>query len=139
MFFSKPAEEIDAEDLEGVLAKLFEAKTSPLSARCEKIANYANTEVERFIEAAEDFKSSNIEPDSEDLYISNMSSIRAGKASYANALKQAVHKIEASSDGTTYERYNLFLAELKAMIEKVMKVNASFRTVFFAYASGLKR
>ena len=139
MFFGKPAEEIDVEDLEDLLAKLFEAKVSPLSARGEKIANDVNTEMGEFIEAVEDFRSSNIEPDSEDLYISNLSSIRVGKASYANALKQAVHAIELSSEGTTYERYSLFLAELKAMIEKVMKVNASFRTVFFAYANGLKR
>ncbi|MGC8662681.1 MAG: hypothetical protein ACP5RT_02760 [Candidatus Micrarchaeia archaeon] len=139
MFFKNSILEIDIDNLDKLLVELFENKISAFLSRANSIKTEVDSSIRSFNASIEKFKSSTAEPDSEDLYISDLSSIKSGKTSYANALMLCMHVVDLQENGTPYEKYLAFLDELKKEIEKVKRTNASFRTVFFAYSGSLKQ
>lgn len=141
MFFkgSEP-EDVAVEGLTPMLNSLFDKKLGNFHSRAEALDLELKEALKGFVEACDELASLDAEPDMEDLYISNYSSIKLSKSHYANALKNTINSASLEAKGkNAYEKYSFLLSNLNNLIGSVQKVNASFKTVMYSYSNYLRK
>jgi len=133
-------EDVRLEDLTPMLNALFDKKLGRFRSRAEALNLELREALREFDEACMELASLNAEPEMEDLYMSNYSSIKLGKSYYAKALKNAINSVPLEAKGDNeYESYSSLLRSLNDAIESVQKVNASFKTVVYSYSNYLRK
>ncbi|MGD0728779.1 MAG: hypothetical protein ABR981_01760 [Candidatus Micrarchaeaceae archaeon] len=142
MIFGKPSkpEEIQYSEMEKFLDSSFDKKISNLDSRGLVITKDLIRAKAGFEDACKTFEKLNAEPEKENFYIDNTSSIKSQKGFYSNAVSHAVENWDLSINDSLnfYNRYNAVLSETEKFIAELSKINSSFKKVLFSYSSHLE-
>ncbi|MGC8710065.1 MAG: hypothetical protein ACP5RF_00405 [Candidatus Micrarchaeia archaeon] len=142
MLFFRGAEpeNVSFEGLMPMLDLLFEKSLGNFPSKAESLKSGLKGSVSEFVEACDELEKLEAEPDMEDMYITNYSSIVRSKVHYTNALKNVINSLQLEAKGeNTYEKYRLLLDNLNNTIDSIQKVNASFKTVMYSYSNYLRK
>jgi chromosome segregation ATPase len=138
MFFgkSKP-EEVKPDALYGLLNSLFEKKLGIFSTKAQKITEELQKNCGSLTKACDDFEKLDAEPHVENIYFTNVSSIKSQKHPYLMTLERIISgtSFEAAKAQNSYERYKLILSNVQSMTNEILKTNANFKLVLYSYAS----
>ncbi len=147
MFFRKSggdAAEVRQDELDALLNSAFDKKLKAIESRADACIGELARGREAYALACEAFENLEAEPDIENPYITNLSSLKEQKRAYSTALNRILRawSMEVGSGPNMYEGYNATLLKAERFIEETLLVNSKFKQALYSYAehmSGLKR
>ncbi len=93
----------------------------------------------RFKAACDQFENLSSEPNTEEIYMPNVNSIKSQKRAYAGVLNNIIEtKIVDKSISNPYEKYAAMLTTIADVKNRVLKTNTAFKQVIYAYAENTK-
>jgi hypothetical protein len=139
MFFGGKgrAESFRQEELPLLLNTLFDAKLGSLRDRAMESAEELRRAQAQFISACDRFEKIEAEPDTEDLYVFNISFVKSQKAPYAIAERRVMESLVTEPKGalTFYDYCKAIADESERVTKEVLKTNATFKQVVQCYSN----
>jgi chromosome segregation ATPase len=146
MLFGKggrKAEEVKAEELEGYLDSLFDAKLGSLESRASNIVKELSRARLQFANSSKSFGELNAEPELEYFFIDNINFIKGQKLSYTKTLNRLIEEwtVERDDKSVTnrYAKYAQILSDADSFIKEVLKANNNFKKVLQSYPDHLDK
>ena len=139
MFGREGTEEVMAADLVSFVGVLFEKSLGNLLKVGEARRGRLLAAKASLLAACTEFEKSEAELYLEDLYNTSPESVKSRKTAYARSIEKAIGAEWQEHGANTYERLNAEALEGRSAINTVLKLNAEFRTVVYAYSNSLQK
>ena len=139
MFGREGTEEVMAADLVSFVGVLFEKSLGNLLKVGEARRGRLLAAKASLLAACTEFEKSEAELYLEDLYNTSPESVKSRKTAYARSIEKAIGAEWQEHGANTYERLNAEALESRSAINTVLKLNAEFRTVVYAYSNSLQK
>lgn len=123
-----------------LLESQFEGRLGNLQVRAEPLVkDLARAQLD-FYRLCDDLAKLDAEPYVEDLWMPNIDSIKAKKGSYATAIRQMMSEAVLDMDMALniYYRYSAVLLSVDNSINKILKSNATYKTVLYCYSKYMR-
>ncbi len=141
MFFggSPGKEDVKLGELNGKIDGLFDKKVEKFAARAARLSQEIANVKREFLNACDEFDKVSAEPDLEYERWMNPNYIKGQKPLYCSALKGLFGKDAEQIGPTAYARHSSELSALEALNGEMLRTNAKFRSVVYAYPKYMNR
>ena len=132
-------ENVKTEALIPLLNAAFDKKVGTLRNKTAGIVNELHSARLQFVKTCEDFEKLDAEPDTENIYFANTHFIKSQKGPYAQTLKRLASEMSLKPEkaSNTYEECAEIASNTEDMLNKILKVNATFKQVMMCYSNHL--
>jgi DNA repair exonuclease SbcCD ATPase subunit len=141
MFFDRGnggSQDVHLNEIRGMANRFLNQKLAQLEEKGSAITGGFGEYRKQFLSACVNLEKLNAEPDTEDIYIQNTSSLSSQKSAYAKSLMRIMEDYsEIAEAENVYRKYESVLSSMESIINSIMKSNNAFRLPFLAYSKYL--
>lgn len=141
MFFRKPKpyEEVRLSELRRLSTEAFEQSTPEIIHAEQRAKGEISASISIFSRACSEFDALEIEPNTENMYMPNINSIKAQKGAYSKTMLGIISSLtgcEYNGD-SAYARLVDMRGKIDKTLSRILQSNGSFRQVIYSYSNNL--
>ena len=141
MFFRKPKphEEVRLSELRMLSVDAFEQSMPEVMRTEQRSKEEIAKSISIFERACSEFEALEIEPNTENMYMPNINSIKAQKAAYSKTMLGIISSLSGCeyNGESAYERLMEVRGKVDKVLSKILQSNGSFRQVIYSYSNNI--